>query len=66
MSAPPLICCDNSVSLTDIEGVLKIQDLAQVDNEIICSLGWTDIDYVKDYEGLYLSVHAPPKNLPVK
>ncbi|PWA36123.1 toll/interleukin-1 receptor (TIR) domain-containing protein [Artemisia annua] len=69
MSAPPLICCDHSVSLTDIEGILKIQDLAQVDNEIICSLGWTDIQYVKDYEvEIYnLSVRAEEmKKLRVK
>ncbi|GKD34734.1 Toll/interleukin-1 receptor domain-containing protein [Tanacetum coccineum] len=56
MSAPPLIFCYKSVSLTDIEGILKIQDLAQVDNEIICSLGWTDIDYVKDYEVVIFNV----------
>ncbi|GJV88381.1 Toll/interleukin-1 receptor domain-containing protein [Tanacetum coccineum] len=32
MSSPPLICIDRSVSLSDIEGIVKIQDLAQVDN----------------------------------
>ncbi|PWA82546.1 toll/interleukin-1 receptor (TIR) domain-containing protein [Artemisia annua] len=30
MSTPPLICCEKSESLTEIEGVLKIQDLAQM------------------------------------
>ncbi|GKE28021.1 Toll/interleukin-1 receptor domain-containing protein, partial [Tanacetum coccineum] len=28
MSSPPLICIDRSVSLSDIEGIVKIQDLA--------------------------------------
>ncbi|PWA56886.1 toll/interleukin-1 receptor (TIR) domain-containing protein [Artemisia annua] len=69
MSAPPLICCDKVVSLTEIEGILKIQDLAQVDNEIISSLGWTDIHYVKDYEVMsfnYLVGLSSSKKLPIK
>lgn len=68
MSAPPLICCNYSVSLTNIEGIRKIQDLAQVDNEIICSLGWTDIHYVKDYEVEFYDIMIPaePKKLCVK
>ncbi|GJX04220.1 Toll/interleukin-1 receptor domain-containing protein [Tanacetum coccineum] len=56
MSAPPLLCCFKSVSLTDIEGIVKIQDLAQVDSEIICSLGWTDIHFAKDYEVVIFNV----------
>ncbi|PWA51937.1 toll/interleukin-1 receptor (TIR) domain-containing protein [Artemisia annua] len=68
MSAPPLICFINSVSLSEIEGIMKIQDLAQVDNEIISSLGWTDIHYVKDYEvesfNFLVGFHS--KKLPVK
>ncbi|PWA38904.1 toll/interleukin-1 receptor (TIR) domain-containing protein [Artemisia annua] len=68
MLARPLICCDKSVSLTDIEGILKIQDLAQVDNKIISSLGWTDIHYVKDYEveSFNYLVDFHSKKLPVK
>ncbi|PWA37987.1 toll/interleukin-1 receptor (TIR) domain-containing protein [Artemisia annua] len=68
MSPPPLICCNKSVSLTDIEGILKIQDLAKVDNEIISSLGWTDIHYVKDYEMDIFSVFLDlqSKKLPIK
>ncbi|GKB22098.1 Toll/interleukin-1 receptor domain-containing protein [Tanacetum coccineum] len=68
MSAPPLIFCYKSVSLTDIEGILKIQDLAQVDNEIICSLGWRDIHYVKDSEVDLINFvnYSEPKKLGVK
>ncbi|PWA71041.1 toll/interleukin-1 receptor (TIR) domain-containing protein [Artemisia annua] len=67
MSPPPLICCKNSESLTEIEGILKIQNLAQVDNEIISSLGWTDIHCVKDYEveSFNLLVYFS-KKLPIK
>ncbi|PWA96071.1 toll/interleukin-1 receptor (TIR) domain-containing protein [Artemisia annua] len=68
MSAPPLICFCNSASLTEIESILKIQDLAQVDNDIICSLGWTDIHYVKDYEVEIIGLMGgfESKRLPVK
>nr|GEU80354.1 Toll/interleukin-1 receptor (TIR) domain-containing protein [Tanacetum cinerariifolium] len=61
ISAPPLICCDNSVSLRDIDGILKMQDSSQVDNEIICSLRWTDMHYVEDYEA-----EIERKKIPVK
>ncbi|GJU62054.1 Toll/interleukin-1 receptor domain-containing protein [Tanacetum coccineum] len=68
MLALPLICCEKSVSLTDIEGIVKIQDLAQVDNDIICSLGWTDIHYVEDSEVEIMNsfVGFESKKLPVQ
>nr|GEW81474.1 Toll/interleukin-1 receptor (TIR) domain-containing protein [Tanacetum cinerariifolium] len=50
MSAPPLVYYEDSVSLTEVQGIIKIQALAQVDDEILCSLGWTDLQYVKNYK----------------
>ncbi|GKA68401.1 Toll/interleukin-1 receptor domain-containing protein [Tanacetum coccineum] len=50
MSAPPLVYYEESVSLTEVQGIIKIQALAQVDDEILCSLGWTDLQYVKNYK----------------
>ncbi|XP_023733930.1 disease resistance protein RPV1 [Lactuca sativa] len=48
MSAPPFVHYDNSESLTEIEGIIKFQAIAQIDEQILCSLGWTDLQHVKD------------------
>ncbi|XP_023763358.1 disease resistance protein RUN1 [Lactuca sativa] len=36
-----------SDSVTEVEGKIKIQDLAQIDEKILCSLGWTNLQHVK-------------------
>ncbi|KAI3781577.1 hypothetical protein L2E82_11594 [Cichorium intybus] len=48
MSARPVVHYEESVSLTEIEGVIKIQAMAEIDDEIFCSLGWTGLQHVKD------------------
>ncbi|KAI3515064.1 hypothetical protein L1887_13813 [Cichorium endivia] len=48
MSAPPAVSCLNTKSLTEIQGILKFQALAEIDDEILCSLGWTNLQHVKD------------------
>lgn len=74
MSAPPLVYYGHSVSLTEIQGIIKIQALAQVDDEILCSLGWTDLQYLKNHKMLIwdscmwsrakkLPIHVPPLSL---
>ncbi|KAI3515069.1 hypothetical protein L1887_13818 [Cichorium endivia] len=48
MPAPPYIYYQDSVSLTEVQGIIKIQAIAQIDDNILCSLGWRNLQHVKD------------------
>ncbi|PWA97629.1 toll/interleukin-1 receptor (TIR) domain-containing protein [Artemisia annua] len=67
MSAPPLVYYGHSVSLTEIQGIIKMQALAQVDDEILCSLGWTDLQYLKNHKMLIWDscIWSRAKKLPI-
>ncbi|KAJ9557805.1 hypothetical protein OSB04_012419 [Centaurea solstitialis] len=49
-SIPPLVTYRKSRSLTEIQGIIKIQPLAQIGDMILSSLGWTDLRYLDDKE----------------
>nr|KAJ0191370.1 hypothetical protein LSAT_V11C800435340 [Lactuca sativa] len=48
MSAPLQVYYNYSESLAEIEGIIKIEAIAQIDEKILCSLGWTNLQHVKD------------------
>ncbi|KAL7588271.1 hypothetical protein Lser_V15G39703 [Lactuca serriola] len=48
MSALPAVCCWYSESLTEVQGIIKIEAMAQIDDPIFCSLGWTNLQHLKD------------------
>nr|ACY69610.1 TIR-NBS-LRR resistance-like protein RGC151 [Helianthus annuus] len=45
-SAIPRVLCNRSVTLTEIQHILKIQALSEIDEEVLCSLGWINIAYL--------------------
>ncbi|XP_052622155.1 disease resistance protein RUN1 isoform X3 [Lactuca sativa] len=68
MSALPDVYYRNSESLTEIKGILKIEAIAQTDEQILCRLGWTNIRHVKDHQVWIwdLFISSRPKNLPIQ
>ncbi|KAJ9557806.1 hypothetical protein OSB04_012420 [Centaurea solstitialis] len=65
---PPDITYCESLSLTEIQGVIKIQPLAEIDDMILSSLGWTDLRYLNDQE-LHIKdpiIRFHPKKLPIQ
>ncbi|CAI9268803.1 unnamed protein product [Lactuca saligna] len=47
MATLPVVYFKDSVSLTEIQGIMKFQFIAQVEDQILCSLGWTNVEDVK-------------------
>ncbi|CAI9298994.1 unnamed protein product [Lactuca saligna] len=37
-----------SESLTEIQGIIKFQAIAQIEDQILCNLGWINLQHVKD------------------
>lgn len=64
----PIMSYQYSKSLKDIEGMIKLQDLARVDEGILCRLGWTNLQDVKGQEvPIVVSASAnDAKELPVQ
>ncbi|KAL7585540.1 disease resistance protein RPV1 isoform X1 [Lactuca sativa] len=50
ITAPPFVRYRYSVSLTEVQGVFKIQAIEKIDDQILCSLGWTHLQHVKDHK----------------
>ncbi|KAL4572633.1 hypothetical protein LXL04_019413 [Taraxacum kok-saghyz] len=48
ISTPPIVYYQESVALNEIQGMIKIQAIAQIDDKIFSSLGWNNIQHVKD------------------
>ncbi|XP_023763362.1 disease resistance protein RUN1 isoform X1 [Lactuca sativa] len=48
MLSPPVVYYDWSESLTEIQGIIKFQAIAQIEDQILCSLGWINLQHVKD------------------
>ncbi|CAI9299007.1 unnamed protein product [Lactuca saligna] len=68
MWAPPALYHKHTESLTEIEGMIRIQAIAQIDDQILCSLGWTNLQRVKDQKMLIWDIQRwfRSKNLPVR
>ncbi|KAL7590546.1 hypothetical protein Lser_V15G39749 [Lactuca serriola] len=69
MSGVPFVFYEESESLTEVQGIMKIQAVAQIDDIILCRLGWTNIQHVKDHEIRILDSYKQPcdaKKLPVQ
>ncbi|CAI9302548.1 unnamed protein product [Lactuca saligna] len=50
ITAPPFVHYYYSVSLTEVQGIFKIQAIEKIDDQILCSLGWTHLQHVKDHK----------------
>ncbi|CAI9298966.1 unnamed protein product [Lactuca saligna] len=50
ISTPPLVFYQDSMSLTKVQGIIKIQAIAEIDDKILCSLGWKILKPVKDHK----------------
>ncbi|KAL4572635.1 hypothetical protein LXL04_019415 [Taraxacum kok-saghyz] len=48
ISAPPFVNYYESVSINEVQGIIKLQAIAQIDDQILDSLGWTNLQHVKD------------------
>ncbi|KVI00536.1 hypothetical protein Ccrd_021222 [Cynara cardunculus var. scolymus] len=73
MSTQPYIEYEDRTLLTEIEGTFKMQTIAEVDEEILCRLGWMNVQqHVKDQKlpmKNYISwagFHQIPQVLPVQ
>ncbi|GKB94638.1 Toll/interleukin-1 receptor domain-containing protein, partial [Tanacetum coccineum] len=49
MSALPCITYFRGECLTEIEGKFKLQGLSEISEEMLCSLGWMNIEYLRYY-----------------
>ncbi|PWA69421.1 toll/interleukin-1 receptor (TIR) domain-containing protein [Artemisia annua] len=64
----PKISFLSSDSLSEIEGIRKVQPLAEVDKNIICNLGWSNLELVMNQQVQVFDLVGwdMPKELPVQ
>ncbi|KAL7588276.1 hypothetical protein Lser_V15G39706 [Lactuca serriola] len=68
MSSPSVLYHYGAESLSEIEGRIKIQDIAEIDEQILCSLGWTNLQHLKHQKIRIQDSYrfSPPKKDPVQ
>ncbi|KAJ9558737.1 hypothetical protein OSB04_013351 [Centaurea solstitialis] len=72
MSKHPIIDYEDTTPLTEIEGLFKMQAIAETEEETLRSLGWINIQHVEDQKLPMMSYYqsskgkVPPRVLPIQ